>query len=171
MGPPKQVHSPWIYCSVVIGAGLFIFALGLSAFFEPRIRVLHTLQAFIYVAVVVLARRNSSWGFGAGFFISAFWNYINLFVTTFIRAGVEQLFGFFQTGQITRPDLALSLIAATGHFLLIAACLAGFLRTRPQARQWAQFMGGGILAIGYFILIIVTTGPQYIPLLRRMFGS
>ena len=166
----NQVHSRWIYWSIVIGVGFFIFAPALSAFYEPRIRGLHALQALIYVVVVVLARRNSPWGFGAGLFISTFWNYINLFVTTFIRAGVEQLIGFFQTARITRPDLALSLIAATGHFLLIAACLAGFLRTRPQPRQWAQFVGGGILAIGYFIIIIITTGPQYIPLLRRVFG-
>lgn len=170
MAPPKQVHSPWIYWSVVIGAGFLIFALALSAFYEPRIRVLHGLQALIYLAVVVLARRNRPWGFGAGLFISTFWNCINLFVTTFIRAGVEQLFDFFQTGRIARPDLALSLTAAAGHFLLVVACLAGFLRTRPQARQWAQFVGGGILAIGYFILIIVPTGPQYIPVLRRVFG-
>jgi hypothetical protein len=158
------------YPVVVIGAGLFIFALFLSAVYEPRIRVLHALQALIYVAVVVLARRKSAWGYGAGFVISSFWNYINLFVTTFIRAGVLQLLEFFETGRITRPDLALSLIAATGHFLLIAACLIGFLKTRPTAREWGQFVGGGVLAVAYFILIIVIAGPQYIPLLRRVFG-
>lgn len=159
-----------IYWSIVVGAAFFIFALFLSAVYEPRIRMLHLLQAAIYIAVVVLARRNSSWGYGAGVVISAFWNYINLFVTTFIRAGVEQLLGLIQTGRITRPDLALSLIAATGHFLLIAACLVGFLRSRPMARDWAQFVGGGVFVVVYFILIIITTGPQYIPLLRRVFG-
>jgi hypothetical protein len=71
----------------------FIFALFLSAVFEPAIRVLHFLQALICVAVVVLTRRNSPWGYGAGVIVSAFWNYINLFVTTFIRNGVEQLMG------------------------------------------------------------------------------
>jgi hypothetical protein len=146
---------------------LFIFALVMSAVYEPRIRVLHALQALIYIAVIVLARRNSPWGYGAGFVISTFWNYINLFVTTFIRNGVEQLIAFIQTGRIARPDLALSVIAATGHFLLIAACLVGFLRNRPSARECAQFVGGGVLAIAYFTLIIVTTGPQYIPILMN----
>jgi hypothetical protein len=166
----RQAPPPSIYWSIVIGARLFIFALFLSAVYEPRIRVLHALQALIYIAVIVLARRNSLWGYGAGFVISAFWNYINLFVTTFIRAGVEQLLGFIQTGRVTRPDLALSLIAASGHFLLIAACMVGFLRNRPKLSEWAQFVGGGVLAVAYFIVIIVTTGPQYIPLLRRVFG-
>jgi hypothetical protein len=168
--PAMDSPSRWIYLSIVVGAAFFIFALGLSAVFEPRIRILHALQALIYIAVVVVARRNSSWGYGAGFAISTFWNYINLFVTTFIRAGVQQLIGFFETGRITRPDLALSLIAAAGHFLLIFACLAGFLRNGPKAREWAQFVGGGVLAIAYFTLIIFAAGPQYIPLLRRVVG-
>jgi hypothetical protein len=165
-----RAESRWIRWSILAGAGLFIFALVLSAVFEPRIRVLHALQALIYVAVIVLTRRNSSWGFGAGCVIAAFWNYINLFVTTFIKAGVNQWIAFLQTGRIERPDLALSAFAAAGHFLLIAACLIGFLRTRPRARDWGQFVGGGVLAIAYLIAIIITTGPQYIGLLKRVFG-
>jgi hypothetical protein len=163
------VNPRWIRWSIVAGAGLFIFALVLSAVFEPRIRVLHALQILIYVAVIVLTRRNSSWGFGAGCAIAVFWNYINLFVTTFIKAGVNQWIAFLQTGRIERPDLALSAFAAAGHFLLIAGCLIGFLRTRPRARNWGQFVGGGVLAIAYLIAIIITTGPQYIGLLKRVF--
>jgi hypothetical protein len=98
----------------------------------------------IYFAVIALTRRNSAWGYGAGCIISVFWNYINLFVTTFIKAGVEQLLELRQTGRLKRPDLALSLIAAGGNFLLIIAC--------------------------YFVATIITTGPQYIDLLRRVFG-
>jgi hypothetical protein len=60
-------------------------------------------------------------------------------------------------------------IAASGHFLLIAACLAGFLRLRPRVPQWMQFVVGGMLAVGYFASIIITTGPLYVPLLRRVF--
>jgi hypothetical protein len=102
--------------------------------------------------------------------VSAFWNYVNLFVNTFIRNGVEQLVGLLQTGQIARPDQFLALIAATGHFLLIAGCLIGFLKNRPDAGEWSKFVGGGVLAMAYFVSIIVITGPQYIPLLRRTFG-
>ena len=93
-----------------------------------------------------------------------------MFVTTFIRAGVDQLLVLLHTGRIERPDLALSVIAATGHFLLIAACLVGFLRNRRKAREWGQFVGGGVIAVAYFIAIIATVGPQYMGLIRRVFG-
>ena len=169
MGAPRA-ESRWLRWSIVVGAGLSIFALFLSAVFEPSIRVLHALQALIYVAVVMLTRRNSPWGYGAGVVVSAFWNYVNLFVTTFIRSGLDQLAALLQTGRIARPDQFLALIAATGHFVLIAACLIGFLKSRPNAGAWRQFVGGGLLAVAYFIAIIVVTGPQYIPLLRRTFG-
>lgn len=165
----SRTNPAWINASILAGAGCFIFALVLSAVFDPKIRVLHALQALIYIAVIVLTRRNSAWGFGAGCIISAFWNYINLFVTTFIKAGMEQLSILLQTGHLPRPDLLVAVIAAAGHFLLIIACLAGFLRERPRARQWAQFVTGGALAVGYLVGIIVTTGPQYIGLLKRTF--
>ena len=159
----------WINASILAGAGFFIFALFLSAVFDPKIRVLHALQALIYIAVIVLTSRNNAWGFGAGCIIAAFWNYINLFVTTFIKAGLQQLSTLLRTGQLHRPDLLIAVIAAAGHFLLIIACLAGFLRTRPEARRWGQFILGGVLAVGYLVIIIITTAPQYTGLLKRVF--
>lgn len=159
----------WLDALIIIGAGLFIFALFLSAVFEPSIRLLHTLQALIYVAVIILTRRRHAWAFGAGCIIAVFWNYINLFVTTFIKAGIHQASILVQTGQIPRPDLFLAVIAALGHSLLIVACLIGFIRTRPSLKQAGQFFGGGAMAVGYLVLIIITTGPQYIGVLKRTF--
>jgi hypothetical protein len=162
-------QSGWIRTSILVGAGFFIFALLLSAVFDPEIRVLHALQALIYIAVIVLTRRNNAWGFGAGCITAVFWNYINLFTTTFIKAGLQQLFILLRTGQLQRPDLLIAVVATAGHFLLIIACLAGFLRTRPNAKLWGQFVTGGALAVAYFAVIIVTTGPQYVGLLRKAF--
>lgn len=159
----------WIRASILFGAGFFIFALFLSAVFDPSIRLLHALQAVIYLAVILLTRRNNPWGFGAGCIIAAFWNYINLFITTFIVAGLQQLSILLRTGELRRPDLLIAVVAAGGHFLLIIACLVGFIRLRPNARQIVQFVAGGILAVAYFIVIIATTGPQYIDLLKRVF--
>jgi hypothetical protein len=166
----KAVIQPgWIRASILFGAGCFIFALFLSAVFDPRIRLLHALQAVIYIAVIVLTRRNNPWGFGAGCIIAVFWNYINLFINTFIMAGVQQLSILLRTGHLHRPDLLIAVVAAVGHFLLIIACLAGFIRTRPNARQLGQFVAGGLLAVAYLIAIVVITGPQYIDLLKRVF--
>ena len=164
---PQQPR--WISIFILVGAGFFIFALLLSAVFDPRIRLLHVLQALIYLAVIVLTRRNSAWGFGAGCIISAFWNYTNLFVTTFIRNGAEQFLVLFHTGHLPRPDLAIALVAALGHFMLIIGCLAGFLRLHPRLMDWLKFVAAGALAIAYFLLIIVTTGRQYIPLMKKVF--
>ncbi|HWD98277.1 MAG TPA: hypothetical protein VG345_04555 [Bryobacteraceae bacterium] len=133
--------------------------------------MLHTLQSLIYIAVILYARRQHAWAYGAGCFIAAFWNYANLFATNFIAAGMQQVATLVRTGHLHRPDLFIAVIAAAGHFLLIAGCIAGFLRMRPGGKQYALFAGGGVLAIGYFALIIVTTGPQYIPLLRRVFHA
>ena len=102
--------------------------------------------------------------------IYAFWNYVNLFVTNIIQAGLEQVFTLLCSCQLKRPDLALSLIAAGGNFLLIVACSIGFLRNRPQAREWAQFVCGGVLVLAYFAVIIATTGPEYIVVFKRALG-
>ena len=166
----KSLANPvWVDRFILVGAGLFIFALVVSAIFDPTIRILHAFQTLIYIAVIVLTRRGSAWGFGAGCIIAAFWNYINLFITTFIKGGLQELARFFQTGELHRPDLLIAVIAGGGHFLLIIGCLAGFLRTRPGVRRWSEFVAGGGVAVAYLAAIIVTTGPQYINLLRRVF--
>jgi hypothetical protein len=51
---------------IPFAAALFIVALIVSAWVVPQLRFLHFLQATIYVAIVILAYRNSTWGFGAG---------------------------------------------------------------------------------------------------------
>jgi hypothetical protein len=51
----------------------------------------------------------------------------------------------------------------------MTACLAGFLRTRPGVRRWSEFIAGGVIAVMYLVAIIITTGPQYINLLKRVF--
>jgi hypothetical protein len=160
----------WVRPAIVVGAALFLLALVVSAVLDPSIRVLHALQSLIYVAVVVLTRRNSPWGYGAGVVVSAFWNGVNLLITDFISNGFGELIGLLQTGRIARPDQFVAVIAAAGHFVLIAACLIGFLETRPRAREWAKFIGGAVLAIAYLVAIIFMTGPQFIPLVRRTFG-
>ena len=144
-----QTAPPWTRFSVQAGAGLFIVALFVSAAFDPTIRVLHFLQALIYVAVIVLARRDNAWGLGAGCIIAAFWNYMNLFVSDFIATGLRELSLLLTAGELRPGQIAV--VAATGHFLLIAGCLALFLRLRPGLKRWGQFFAGGVLAVGYLV--------------------
>jgi hypothetical protein len=163
---PKVIQ--WL---IVAGSAVFIVILALAAVFDPSIRILHFLQAFIYIVVVVLARRKSAWGYGAGCVISAFWNWTNLVHTTFIKSGMNELLRLIHTGQLKRPDQLLAVFAATAHFALIAACVVGYFQLRPRTwREPVKFWSGGVLAVGYLVAIIVLTGPQYIPLLKRIFG-
>lgn len=95
----------WTNRLIWAGAGLFVPALLVSAVPDPTIRLVHALQSLIYIAVVMLARRNSAWGYGAGCFVSAFWNSANVFVTTFVADGLQDLVLLLQTGELARPDL------------------------------------------------------------------
>jgi hypothetical protein len=152
--------SRWIRVSIPLGAGLFILALALSAALIPQLRLLHLLQALIYIAVIVLTRRNSPWGFGAGVIVPIAWNCLGLFITHLIQAGAGQLWLLVRTDHVDRPDTLAVLLGGLAHFLLIVACIAGFLELRPARKQWAQFFAGGLLAMAYFALIILTTAPR-----------
>jgi hypothetical protein len=157
---------------MAVGSGMFVFGLAVSATFAPEWRVLHVLQALIYVAVIVLTRRRSAWGFGAGLAVALFWNALSVFATTAARDGIQELWTVMRTGHTQRPDLLLSLFAATGHLLIIVACLVGFVRIRPTARQWRQFVGGGLIALAYLVGIVFAVGPpQPVMLMKRVFGG
>src|SRR5258708_9299834 len=124
---------------------MFVVALAASVFFDPSIWVLHAFQALIYIAVMVLAQRESPLGFGAGFAIALLWNGATLFATGFIAAALHTLHTVLSTGHILRPVLLLVLVGAAWHFLMIAGCLASFFRSSSGRRQWARFLGGGSL--------------------------
>ena len=38
-----------------------------------------------------------------------------------------------------------------------------------RAREWAEFFGGGVLSVAFICAIIITTGPQYIGILHKLF--
>jgi hypothetical protein len=152
--------SRWTRVSISIGVGFFIFALAVSAFFVPQLRLLHVFQALIYVAVIVLTRRNSPWGFGIGVIIPTAWNCLNLFVTHLFQKGAVQFWSLVRTGHVSRPETMMVMVGGVAHFLLIVACVAGFLQLRPRGKQWGQFFGGGVLASAYFALIIAIAAPR-----------
>jgi hypothetical protein len=154
------VASRWVRMSILVGVGLFILALTLSAVFVPQLRLLHLFQALIYVAVIILTRQNSAWGFGVGTIIAIAWNSLNLFVTHLFQAGAGQFWSLLQTGHVSRPDTLMVMVGGIGHFVLIIGCMVGFLQQRPSVKHWGQFFGGGLLALGYFGLIVATTAPH-----------
>lgn len=145
--------SSWPQRLIQIGAVMFIAALIASTSFDPSIWILHTLQALIYIAIMVLVQRKNTLGFGAAFVISLLWNGANLFATGFIAAGLHIFQTIFSTGHIVRPVLLLVLVGAVGHFLMIAGCIAYVVRTSSERRMWARFVGGAVLGIIALVLI------------------
>ena len=139
---------------------MFLLALIISAWMIPELRLLHIFQALPYLAMMVLTRKKSPWGFGLAVFMAATWNGISLFVSRLMQAGAAQLLHFVRTGRANQPDTLVVLFGGLAHFLLIAAALVGFLYLRPGLKQWAQFFGGGFLGVGYFALIVATMAPH-----------
>jgi hypothetical protein len=152
----------WIDRSIIAGSAMFVFGLTISAIFAPQWRVLHFFQALIYVAVVLLARRRSAWGYGAGVLIAIFWDALILFRSPFGQELVR---------NPMRPDIVIQLIAALGHVILFAGCLAAFLRKRPTGDEWARFAVGGALAIGYLLVMVFLVGPpEGVQHIKQAFG-
>lgn len=135
-------------------------ALTISALFVPQLRLLHLLQAFVYVAIVILARRNSVWGFGAGVTIEVVWNSLNLFVTHLMQAGAVAFWFFVHTGQVRGPETMMVTLGGIGHFVLISACLAALFHQTTDDKKWWKFVGGGAWTLVYFVPIIVIARPR-----------
>jgi len=160
MNPKPITESRWIPVSILLGTGIFLLALAVSAASVLQLRLLHVFQALIYLVVIFLTRRNSAWGFGAGVVIATAWNILNLFVTHLFYAGAGQLWILLHGGKVTRLDTMMVFVGSLGHFLLIVACMAGFLQLRPSKKQWGQFVGGGLLVLAYMVLIVATMAPR-----------
>jgi len=142
------------------GAGLFLVALAVSAWVVPELRVLHVLQALLYVAVVVLARRGNVWGFGAGAVVALAWNGMNLVLTHLMQAGAVAFWWMLKTGDVRRLDRMLVLVGGVGHFVLAGGCVIGVLSRGSERRRWWEFAGGGVAALGYMALIIAIARPR-----------
>ncbi|WP_433974763.1 hypothetical protein [Tunturiibacter lichenicola] len=160
MSPMTTRESALTFTWIWIGVALFLTALAGSAFVTPGLRPLHLLQALIYIAIIVLSRRNSPWGYGAGLTIAMFWNAFSLFVTHLMQAGLEELWSLLRTGQLKRPDTLMVLVGGIGHFILIAACLAAICHRDADNRRWWKFAGGGVLVLAYFALIVAVARPR-----------
>ena len=152
---PSSTHV-WI----PIGAGLFLIALVVSAVVVPELRLLHFLQALIYVAVVILARRNNVFALGAGFTIAVAWNCLEFFGPHLIQAGAVLLWSFLHTGQVSHVETMMVLVGAIGHLILIVASLAAVFNQTTDTKKWVKFFAGGVLVLGYFAVIVAIARPR-----------
>jgi hypothetical protein len=104
-----------------------------------------------------------------GCFIGAaaavFWDYVNVFVTTFFRNGLEQAHILLHTGHIERPDLLISVPAWFGNLALILGALLVYVSI-PR-KQWSD-IGRMVLALAgtmaFFAGAMALAQPRYLPL-------
>jgi hypothetical protein len=155
-GRSSGFHSTqmWTY----VGATLFLVALLVSAIVYPELRLLHTFQALIYIAVIVLVRRNSAWGYGAGFAVAIVWNAVGLFVSHLIQAGAVAFWSSLRSGRVQQLVPMMVTLGGIGHFILIVAALFAVTGHNAEARKWWKFAGGGVLSVAYFAVLVVIFG-------------
>jgi hypothetical protein len=122
------LHSTPLW--IDIGAATFLVALIVSAVVVPGLRFLHIFQALIYIAVIILAHRNSSWGYGAGFAIGIVWNALNLFITHLMLAGAIAFWSSLRHGHVEQLVPMMVALGGIGHFILIVATLAAAISRR-----------------------------------------
>jgi len=145
---------------IPVGAGLFLVALAVSAVAVPELRPLHFLQALIYVAVAILARRRNIFAYGAGFTIAVAWNCLEFFGPHLMQAGAVMFWSFLHTGQVQHLETMMVPIGGIGHFILMIACLTALFHQTTDTKQWWKFIAGGVLVLGYFALIVAIARPR-----------
>jgi hypothetical protein len=155
----RAATNHWTNVWIPLGALLFVIALAVSAFVVPELRLLHVLQALIYVAVVFLARQGNVWGLGAGVTVAVAWNSLNLFITHLMQAGAFAIWNFLRTGEARRLDTMMVTIGGIGHFVLIVACIAA-AREQETTKKWWKFLGGGVAGLAYLALIVAIARPS-----------
>jgi hypothetical protein len=126
----------------------------------PVLRPLHFLQALIYVAVVILARRNNVFALGAGFTIAVAWNCLEFFGPHLVQAGAIMIWSFLHTGQVQHLETMMVPIGGIGHLILIVACLTALFHQRTDSKKWWRFVAGGVSVLGYFALIVAVARPR-----------
>ena len=60
----RAENPGWIRAFILADSYFFIFVLFSSAVFNPKVGLLPFPQAFTYVAVIFLSRRDKAWGYG-----------------------------------------------------------------------------------------------------------
>jgi hypothetical protein len=112
------------------------------------------------VAIILLCGRNRPEVFGAAIAVAIAWNSLNLFVTHLTQAGTREFWLLLTTGHVRRIDTMMVAVGSLGHFILIFACIAAFLRIAHRPGAWWRLGAGAVAALAYLALIIVAAAPR-----------
>lgn len=163
----RRVHrAPEIL--IAFGSVVFIFILGLSAYFEADIRWLHFFQSWMYVATIALALRGNRWGYFIGIAAAGFWDYGSVFVNTFFHSGLHWLGISIASGQLQHVDQIIAVPAWTGNLLVVVGCVWAYARmTGKTIGDWGRFVIAFALTTAFFAADVAIFQPRYLPLFRH----
>jgi hypothetical protein len=151
---------------VLAGAGAFIAVLAVSAWWEPDIRWLHLFQSAMYVATIDLVLRRNRWGCFIGIAAAGFWNWANIFGTSFFYNGLQQLFRWIRTGQ-ARPDLLIAVPAWFSNLLVVVGCVWSYSRLPRKARiDVVRFAAALALTTAFFAADMAIFQPRFLAIFR-----
>lgn len=150
----------------------FIVILGIAAYWDRTIRVLHVFESLPYIAVAVLCLRQHKLGYMLGAASGAFWLWTAGTLTTFVRNGFERLAMLLRTGHVDRADILIAVPAACVMGGLVFFSLWGYSRTRKKS--WSDLglfvMATGLVA-AFFVTIFAAFTPQYLGMFRHLFDT
>ena len=160
MSPDHRGKANWTRLWIAIGSGLFLVALLISAVAVPQLRLLHLLQALIYVVVIVCGRRDNTYALGAGFTIAAAWNSLETFGPHLVQTGAVMIWSFIHHGRAEHWEAMMVPVGAAGHLILMIACFVALVYHVQSDKRWWKFATGGLLVLAYFVLIVAIARPR-----------
>ncbi|HXT14939.1 MAG TPA: hypothetical protein VN706_04880 [Gemmatimonadaceae bacterium] len=139
---------------IVGGACYFIFALAVSAVFVPEVRLLHVAQAALYVATIVLALRQSRWGYFIGASIGIFWDLLATFGSALFSDWVA---------TPARPDLILQVLGWWANLAVVIGSAIGYRRLANKSRgDAASFITVFIGTTAFLVAATAMLAPSYL---------
>jgi hypothetical protein len=147
----------------------FILVLGISAYWDASIRVLHVFEALPYGLAAVLCVRQRKPGYMLGVASGGFWLWMAGTQTSFVRNGFERLMMLITSGDVDRWDVFIAAPAALSTGGLVLFSLWGYSRL-PGKRPVDSVYFGAVLAMvaAFFWLIFWLFAPQYLTLFKRL---
>ena len=152
-------------------ATAFVVILGIAAYWDPTIRVLHLFESLPYIAAAALCMRRQKFGYMLGVASGGFWLWTAGTLTTFVRNGFERVTMLLRTGHVDRFDILIAAPAACVTGGLVLFSLWGYSRLRTKA--WidlGSFVAALALIAGFFVAIFFAFAPQYLGMFKPLFG-
>ncbi|HXI91175.1 MAG TPA: hypothetical protein VNO24_14255 [Blastocatellia bacterium] len=165
--PGKKIDTLAALCATA-----FIVILGIAAYWDRTIRVLHLFESLPYVVTAALCLRHRKFGYMLGASAGAFWLWTAGTLTTFVRNGFERVSMLLRTGHVDRPDVFIAAPAAVVTGGLVIFAVWGYSRLRNKS--WSDlflFLAAMGLVAGFFLAIFAAFAPQYLNMFKPILGN